>query len=78
MATIIEIQEGKLQHLTDYAEKVLRYGGKLMQCIEELEGKSKFDEYRGVRGRMRYSDGEYKDHEKDHWGDSRYYPERYY
>ena len=40
MATIIEIQEGKMQHLTDYAEKVLKYGGKLMQCIEELENLS--------------------------------------
>jgi hypothetical protein len=30
MATIIEIQEHKLQNLTECAEKVLKYGGKLM------------------------------------------------
>ena len=48
MATIIEMKEDKLQHLSEYAEKVLRYGGKLMQCLEDLESKSKYDEYRGM------------------------------
>lgn len=68
MATIIEMKEGKLEHLSEYAEKVLRYGGKLMQCIEELEGKSKYNEYRGVD--YRYGD-------KDRWDEERYRP-RYY
>lgn len=68
MATIIEIQEGKLQHLSEYAEKVLRYGGKLMQCLEDLEGKSKYDEYRGM---------DYRSEEKERW-DERKYPSRYY
>ena len=80
MATIIEIKEDKLQHLSEYAEKVLRYGGKLMQCLEDLEGKSKYDEYRGVdyRGGMRYRDGEAKGYEKDRFGEGKYYGERYY
>jgi hypothetical protein len=47
MATIIEIQEDKLQNLSEYAEKVLRYGGKLMQCLDDLEKKSKYNEYYG-------------------------------
>ena len=47
MTTIIEVQEEKLQCLSEYAEKVLRYGGKLMQCIDEMENKSKYHEYRG-------------------------------
>ena len=68
MATIIEMKEGKLEHLSEYAEKVLRYGGKLMQCIEELEGKSKYDEYRG---------GDYKTREKERW-DEDSYRGRYY
>lgn len=34
MATIIEIQESKLENLTECAEKMLRYGGKLMSCLE--------------------------------------------
>lgn len=66
MATIIEIQEDKMQHLSEYAEKVLKYGGKLMQCIEDMESKSKYNEY---TGRKRY--------EKDRWDDERPY-NRYY
>ena len=68
MATIIEIQDTKLQHLSEYAEKVLRYGGKLMQCLEDLEGKSKYNEYRGTDSHR---------YEKDRWDDERTYP-RYY
>ena len=68
MATIIEMKEGKLEHLSEYAEKVLRYGGKLMECIEELEGKSKYDEYKGSEVRHR---------DKERWEDERYRP-RYY
>jgi hypothetical protein len=30
MATIIEVHDDKIQNLSEYAEKVLRYGGKLM------------------------------------------------
>lgn len=33
---MIEISESKVEKMSDYAEKMLRYGGKLMQCIEEL------------------------------------------
>lgn len=74
MATIIEMKEGKLEHLSEYAEKVLRYGGKLMQCIEELEGKSKYEEYRGTdyRGGVSYRHGD-----EDRWREDRYKP-RYY
>lgn len=68
MATIIEMKDGKLEHLSEYAEKVLHYGGKLMQCIEDLDGKSKYDEYRGTDSRH---------HERERWEDDRYRP-RYY
>lgn len=81
MATIIEIQDSKMQHLTDYAEKVLKYGGKLMQCIEELENgsKSKYNEYYGTdyRGGMNYRGGESKRYERERYDDDRY-PNRYY
>lgn len=33
---IIKIEEGKVDKMSDYAEKMLKYGGKLMSCIEEL------------------------------------------
>ena len=68
MATIIEMKEGKGECLSDYAEKVLRYGGKLMQLIEEMEGGSKYEEYYGKDARH---------HEKERWDDDRYRP-RYY
>ena len=68
MATIIEIQEDKLQCLSEYAEKVLRYGGKLMQCIDELENKSKYNEYYGR---------EHKPREKERWEEERHI-NRYY
>lgn len=34
----IMITESKKEKLADCAEKVLHYAGKLMQCIESLEG----------------------------------------
>lgn len=34
---IIKITESKKEKMSDYAEKMLRYGGKLMQCLEELD-----------------------------------------
>lgn len=34
---IIKITEDKKEKMSDYAEKMLRYGGKLMQCIEEMD-----------------------------------------
>lgn len=74
MATIIEMKEGKLEHLSEYAEKVLRYGGKLMQCIEDLEGKSKYEEYRGTDYRRGVS---YRHGDKERW-DEDTYRGRYY
>ena len=68
MTTIIEIQEDKLQNISECAEKVLRYGGKLMQCIDELENKSKYNEYYGHDRKHR---------EKEPWGEERF-PSRYY
>ena len=35
MATIIEIQDSKFEHLSGYAEKVVKYGKKLMECLSE-------------------------------------------
>lgn len=34
---VIKITENKREKMSDYAEKMLKYGGKLMQCIEELD-----------------------------------------
>lgn len=34
---IIEISEKKLSKLAENTEKMLKYGGKVMQCIEEMQ-----------------------------------------
>ena len=81
MATIIEIKEDKLHNLSEYAEKVLKYGGKMMQCLEELESKSKYNEYIGTdyeRGGIDYRGGmRYRSGQKDRWEDEPHY-NRYY
>lgn len=68
MATIIEVQDSKLEHLSEYAEKVIRYGEKLMDCVEELSSKSKYSEYPGH---------ERKHRERERYDEDRY-PSRYY
>ena len=56
MATIVEVQEQKIEHLSEYAEKVLKYGGKLMQCLEELTSKSDYMERSGHKYMDKYKD----------------------
>lgn len=58
MATIIEVQDEKIEHLSECAEKVLKYGGKLMQCLEEMSSKYKYEE------RSSHKHDKYKDRER--------------
>jgi hypothetical protein len=51
---MIEITEQKLNKATDYAEKMLKYGGMLMQCLTEWEEENGM----GERGGMGYRSGE--------------------
>lgn len=37
MTTIVEIENSKLEDLSEYVEKMLKYGGKVMACIEHLK-----------------------------------------
>jgi hypothetical protein len=48
---MIEISEHKLDKATDYAEKMLKYGGMLMQCLSEWGEESGY----GERGDEEYS-----------------------
>ena len=41
---MIEISEHKLDKATDYAEKMLKYGGMLMQCLSEWGDESGYGE----------------------------------
>lgn len=55
---MIEITEDKLHGLAEHAEKMLRHGGKMMQCIDELMEESKGR--MGERGEMDYRRGGYR------------------
>ena len=37
MATIIEVQNKKIEHLTDYAEVLVKYSHKLKECLEAID-----------------------------------------
>lgn len=58
---MIEISESKVEKMSDYAEKMIRYGGKLMQCLEEISGSEEMGE-RWDEDR-RYDDDRYFDEE---------------
>lgn len=57
MATIIEVQDTKLDNLSEYVEKMINYGGKVMRRIEEMQSKDYNEKY----GRRRYPREEYRD-----------------
>ena len=68
---MIEITESKMDELAENAEKMLRYGGKVMSCIDNL----RHDGGRmGERSPMR----DYRDMRRDDdWDDDGRYGERY-
>lgn len=43
---VIEIREDRLHSLAENVEKMLRYAGKSMQCIEDLSGREMMGERR--------------------------------
>jgi hypothetical protein len=50
MGYMIEIETKDVQHASDYAEKALKYMGKVMQCISSWEEEAGM----GERGGMNY------------------------
>lgn len=59
MGYMIEIEREKQTEMAECAEKVLKYAGKLMQCIEEIGEEpgqmgSRIGYRQGVRGTGRY------------------------
>lgn len=50
MGYMIEITEHKLDKATDYAEKMLKYGGMLMQCLSEWGEESGMNHREGGYG----------------------------
>ena len=47
---MIEIDEGKVDKMSELAEKMLKYGGKLMSCIEELSEEAGMGQRMGSYG----------------------------
>lgn len=75
MGYMIEITEDKLGTLAENAEKMLRYGGKVMQCIDDLHrgsgrmGERHYDDYRSmVDYREKWND----DDDRDRYGERGY------
>lgn len=66
MATIIEVKEDKLEHLEEYAEKVVKYGHKLLECLEHLEREE--EDYK-----EKYSKRRSKKEDRDEEDRPRYY-----
>ena len=55
MATIIEVQESKIEHLGEYAEKVVKYGKQLLECLDDMSGEKYSERYgKGRRSGFRH------------------------
>lgn len=64
MTKIVEVRE-KVEHLSECAEHIVKYGKKMLECLEELEDKGQYSErYRmrkyDNRHPGRYDDDEYQ------------------
>ena len=53
---IIEVTETKLEKMSGCVEEMLRIGGKLMSCIEEMEEGEKYGNRMGYRENEMYED----------------------
>jgi hypothetical protein len=60
MATIIEVSENKLECLSQYVEHILKYGGKLMSCLEEIKEDEQEELYSKGRHRKYRSEPEWE------------------
>lgn len=59
MGYVVEISKSKAEKLKEHAEKVLKHGGKLMECIEELCEESQMGERGGYGSRYGNRSGGY-------------------
>lgn len=56
--TMIQISEEKKEKLSEMCEKMLHYGGKIMQCLESLDEEGE-QEY-GMRDEEEYDGDDYR------------------
>lgn len=57
MGFMVQIEESKIDKIAAYAEKMLRIGGKMMQCIEEMDQASGMGHRGGSEMGNRYNEG---------------------
>lgn len=76
---MIQITEDKFDKLAENAEKMLRYGGKVMSCIDSLQQSSgrmneryPIPDYRGRSRGSRSNMRQYDDYERHHDDDNDY------
>lgn len=77
---MIQIEESKLDKVSEYAEKMLKYGGKMMSCLEEMSEEAGMghrggydSRYDGMGMRGRYNTrGGYGMRESEEWDDEEY------
>lgn len=53
---IVKIPRSKVDEMSEYAKEMLRYGGKIMQCLEDVQNSEEMDE----RTRMGMRDTDYR------------------
>lgn len=79
---IIEVSEDKMVNLEDTIGKILHYGGKAMECIEDMKSHRVHEDASGhSRGHSYYDDDEedeYDDYEREHERRRTKYPEERY
>lgn len=79
---IIEVSEDKMVNLEETIGKILHYGGKAMECIEDLKSNRVHEDAAGhSRGRKYYDeddDDDDDDYEREHERRRMKYPEERY
>lgn len=73
---MIEITEDKFDGLYENAEKMLKYGGKLMSCLEEMKGGDRYRERNRMPDYRGYGGGRHGMREHDEYEDMRRHQDR--
>lgn len=55
---IIEVTENNIHSISEYIEEILKYGGRLMGCLEQL--KEEFPEVKGEEHKEEHKESYYR------------------
>lgn len=73
MATIVETESSKIECLSEYLEKVLKYGGRAMSCLERLKEEYEEDDEDEDEEEYEHKKSKRRKSSKDHDEYLRYY-----